>query len=158
MIVDIDTASPTPPFEQLRAQFARMIRAGVLQPGTRLPAIRHLAADLGLAANTVARAYRELESEGLVTSRVRHGTTVTGTTATHPPAEVNRILTEAARAYALLARQLGVPPAAAESAVREQLRPPEPIPHTLDLRPLVRGRHIKPAISIDRPFTAHMGM
>lgn len=76
----------------------------------------------------MARAYRELESEGLVASRVRHGTTVTGAAATYPPAEVSRILAEAARAYALLARQLGVPPAAAESAVREQFHLPEQVP------------------------------
>ena len=76
MIIRVDPGSPTPPYEQIRAQVATMIEVGTLPPGTQLPPIRQLAADLGLAANTVARAYRELELEGFVTSRVRHGTTV----------------------------------------------------------------------------------
>ena len=49
MIV-IDTASPTPPYEQLRAQLARQIQDRSLAVGTRLPTIRRLAADLGLGA------------------------------------------------------------------------------------------------------------
>lgn len=77
MIVRIDAASATPPYAQIQHQLATMIRSGVLADGTRLPTIRHLAKDLGIAVNTVARAYRELEQEGLVTSRGRHGTFVT---------------------------------------------------------------------------------
>jgi DNA-binding transcriptional regulator YhcF (GntR family) len=68
MIV-IDSASPVPPFEQLRAQLARQIQDHTLAVGTRLPTIRRLAADLGLAANTVGRAYRELEEAGLIDTR-----------------------------------------------------------------------------------------
>jgi DNA-binding transcriptional regulator YhcF (GntR family) len=75
MIV-IDAASPVPPFEQLRAQFARQIHDHTLAVGTRLPTIRHLAADLGLAVNTVARAYRELEEAGLIETRGRAGSFV----------------------------------------------------------------------------------
>ncbi|HEU4423700.1 MAG TPA: GntR family transcriptional regulator [Pilimelia sp.] len=122
MIVEVDVGSPTPPYEQIRVQIARMIDTAVLPAGTRLPPIRQLAADLGVAANTVARAYRELETEGLVVSRVRHGTTVARQRPKLPQAEVNRRLTEAARAYTALARQLGVPADLAESTVRTQLR------------------------------------
>ncbi|WP_066373437.1 GntR family transcriptional regulator [Herbidospora mongoliensis] len=75
MIV-IDAASPVPPFEQLRAQFARQIQDRTLAVGTRLPTIRHLAADLGLAVNTVGRAYRELEEAGLIETRGRAGSFV----------------------------------------------------------------------------------
>ena len=46
---------PTPPYEQLRRQLADLIGAGLLRPGDRLPPLRQLAADLGLAAGTVAR-------------------------------------------------------------------------------------------------------
>jgi DNA-binding transcriptional regulator YhcF (GntR family) len=67
MIV-IDPASPTPPFEQLRSQLARQIQDHSLAVGTRLPTIRRLAADLGLAVNTVGWAYRELEEAGLIAS------------------------------------------------------------------------------------------
>ncbi len=77
LIVEVDTTQPHPhPYEQIRSQLARMIVTGVLPADSHLPSIRQLAADLGLVVNTVARAYRELESGGLVTSRVRHGTTV----------------------------------------------------------------------------------
>jgi DNA-binding transcriptional regulator YhcF (GntR family) len=64
-------SSPVPPYEQLRAQFARQIQDHTLAVGTRLPTIRHLAADLGLAVNTVGRAYQELEEAGLIETRGR---------------------------------------------------------------------------------------
>ncbi len=76
MIIRVDPHSATPPYAQIQQQLATMVRSGVLATGTRLPTIRHLANDLGIAVNTVARAYRELELEGLVTSRGRHGTFV----------------------------------------------------------------------------------
>ncbi|GAA4211043.1 GntR family transcriptional regulator [Microbispora amethystogenes] len=75
MIV-IDAASPVPPFEQLRAQLARQIQDRTLAVGTRLPTIRQLAANLGLAVNTVGRAYRELEEAGLIETRGRAGSFV----------------------------------------------------------------------------------
>jgi len=75
MIV-IDSASPVPPFEQLRAQLARQIQERTLAVGTRLPTIRRLAADLGLAVNTVGRAYRELEEAGLIETRGAAGSFV----------------------------------------------------------------------------------
>lgn len=124
MIVEVDPGSATPPYEQIRAQVTTMITTGVLPTGTQLPPIRQLAADLGLAANTVARAYRELETAGLVTSRVRHGTTVAPHTATLTRAEIRSRLQDAARSYAALARQLGVPPADAEAAVHTELTAP----------------------------------
>jgi len=81
MNLSVDPSSPTPPFEQIRAQLQQMIAGGVLAEGARLPPIRQLAGDLGLANNTVARAYRELEIDGLVEAKGRHGTVVTGTVA-----------------------------------------------------------------------------
>ena len=74
--ISIDITSAVPPFEQVRSQLAALISAGVLTPGTRLPTVRDLAADLGIAVGTVTRAYRELETLGLVTSRRRIGTVV----------------------------------------------------------------------------------
>jgi DNA-binding transcriptional regulator YhcF (GntR family) len=65
-MIIIDDASPVPPFEQVRAQLAAQITNHVLVAGTRLPSVRQPADDLGLAVNTVARAYRELEVAGLV--------------------------------------------------------------------------------------------
>lgn len=72
--MEVDPESPLPPFEQVKEQIAAAIEAGSLQPADRLPTVRQLAADLGLAANTVARSYRELELAGLLETRGRHGT------------------------------------------------------------------------------------
>jgi DNA-binding transcriptional regulator YhcF (GntR family) len=72
----IDHDSPVPPFEQLRTQVASMIVTGGLHPGEKLPTVRQLARDLGLAVNTVARAYRELEADELISTQGRRGTFV----------------------------------------------------------------------------------
>ena len=75
--ITVDVRSAVPPFEQIRRQITAFVDAGLLPPGSRLPTIRALAADLGVAAGTVARAYTELEAAGTVTSRRRTGTVVT---------------------------------------------------------------------------------
>ncbi|WP_374316403.1 GntR family transcriptional regulator [Microbacterium sp.] len=75
-MIAIDPASPVPPFEQLRAGFVDAISSGELSAGHRLPTVRRLAEDLGLAPGTVARAYRELEASGIVETRGRNGTFV----------------------------------------------------------------------------------
>lgn len=72
---------PTPPFEQVRRQLAALVASGALAPDQRLPPVRQLAADLGLAVGTVARAYRELEEAGAVTTRRGAGTRVAATDA-----------------------------------------------------------------------------
>jgi GntR family transcriptional regulator len=77
-LVRLDTESPVPAFEQLRSQLVHAIRTGELAPGTSLPTVRQLAADLGIAKNTVARAYQELEADGLVRGERRNGTIVLG--------------------------------------------------------------------------------
>jgi DNA-binding transcriptional regulator YhcF (GntR family) len=102
MIV-IDAASPVPPFEQLRAQLARQIHDRTLSVGTRLPTIRHLAADLGLAVNTVGRAYRELEEAGLIETRRRAGSFVSA--AGHEGRERARL---AAADYAAVIANVGI--------------------------------------------------
>lgn len=76
LVLTLQPDDPTPPYEQLRRQLADLITAGLLGPGDRLPPLRQLAGDLGVAVGTVARAYRELEQEGLLTSRRGGGTRV----------------------------------------------------------------------------------
>ena len=75
--ITVDVKSPTPPYEQIRSQIAAYVEGGLLSDGARLPTMRALAADLGVATGTVARAYAELEAAGLVASRRRTGTVVT---------------------------------------------------------------------------------
>lgn len=70
----VDVKAGKPLFDQLRTQVIDGVRAGALPPGTRLPTVRDLAGQLGVAANTVARAYRELESAAIVETRGRFGT------------------------------------------------------------------------------------
>lgn len=69
VLITVDPDSPVPPYEQVRVQLAELIGDGRLPVGSRLPTVRQLAADLRLAANTVARAYRELEGAGLLETR-----------------------------------------------------------------------------------------
>ena len=83
--ISVDLGSATPPYEQIRAQVASLVALGALAPGTRLPTVRSLAADLGIAAGTVARAYRELEQAGLIETRRRNGTVVAGTLGSSNP-------------------------------------------------------------------------
>jgi len=106
MILDVDLTSPVPPFEQVRRQLASMITAGTLPAGHRLPPIRQLAGDLRLAPGTIARVYKELEAQGLVTSRVRTGTVVQAPRR-QPAAATRDQLDDAARGYAATARRLG---------------------------------------------------
>lgn len=102
-MITIDTGSPMPPYEQVRSQLASQINGGTLAVGTRLPTVRSLAADLGLAANTVARAYRELEDAGLVDTKGRAGTFVSATGDRSRAAAA-----KAAREYAATAKALGL--------------------------------------------------
>lgn len=115
MILAVDPRSAVPPYEQLRQQVTALVLGGALPPGSRLPAIRQLANDLGLAGGTVARAYRELESDGVVTTHGRHGTLVAG-----PPrgAAPQPEVLDAARRYATQAWRAGATLDDAITAVR----------------------------------------
>jgi DNA-binding transcriptional regulator YhcF (GntR family) len=120
MDIHLDHDSPVPPYEQVRLRIAELAAAGALAAGTKLPPVRQLAADLGLAANTVARAYRELEQAGLVETRGRAGTVITARAA-RTPAEAQK----AAQRYAETVKRLGLPPAQALDLVRAALLPPD---------------------------------
>ncbi len=125
MILRVDGRSPIPPYEQIRSQVTTMIATGVLPSGTRLPAIRQLAADLGLASGTVARAYRELEQAGAIATKGRRGTFVLGNVKPHVDAR-NEQLAGAARTFALQAAHLGIAPGDALNAAERALEELEP--------------------------------
>lgn len=118
-MITVDAASPVPPFEQVRAQLAAQITDHVLVVGTRLPTVRQLADDLGLAVNTVARAYRELEAAGLVETRGRGGTVVTAT-----GDQARARVQQAAQSYAAIARDLGISADEAIDLVRAAIAAP----------------------------------
>jgi GntR family transcriptional regulator len=117
-LIEVDTACGIAPWRQVHDQIDRLVTAGTLAPGTPLPTIRQLARDLGLAAGTVARAYRELESAGILHTARRHGTVV----AAAPPADRPDPLQQAAAAYVAQARALGVPEEDAVARVRALYR------------------------------------
>ena len=119
MSITIDHDSPVAPYEQVRLQIAAQAQDGTLAAGTKLPPVRQLATDLHLAANTVARAYRELEKAGLVETRGRAGTVITAR-AGQTPIEAQR----AAQAYADLTHHLGLPAQQALELVKAALRLP----------------------------------
>ena len=76
MMLNLDPTSLTPPYEQLRRQLVEQIGSDQLTAGERLPSVRRLAGDLGIAPNTVARCYRELEQAGVLITQGRNGTVV----------------------------------------------------------------------------------
>jgi len=114
--IEVDLASGVPVYEQLRTQVVAHVAAGRLRPGDRLPTIRALATDLGVAPGTVARAFRELELAGVVVTRRRTGTVVAPDAA---PATVDA--REAAAAYVRAARAAGLTPDEAVDLVRGAL-------------------------------------
>lgn len=93
-------------YAELKAQLLERMRSGDLPAGAKLPTVRALADELGLAPNTVARAYRELEQAGAIETRGRNGTFVAlSADAT------TRAAQEAAAAYVARLRSLGIPDA-----------------------------------------------
>jgi DNA-binding transcriptional regulator YhcF (GntR family) len=101
-MLTVDPRSAVPPFEQLRVQLLEQVQSGELAFGAKLPTVRRLAEDLGLAPGTVARTYRELEQNGIIQTRGRNGTFVAWSRD-----EAERLVQDAASAYADRIRSLG---------------------------------------------------
>ncbi len=119
--IRLDPSAREPLSEQLRSALAARIASGRLATGERMPTVRDLAAELEIAPNTVAKAYRDLASAGLIAGRGRRGTFVSESF----PASVgdgDARLAEAAEAYARRARQLGFGSSAARAAAEKALR------------------------------------
>jgi GntR family transcriptional regulator len=91
-LIAVDPDLETPPYQQIFEQIRAAIERGDLASDAPLPTVRQLAGDLGVAPNTVARAYADLQHEGWLVSEGRRGTRVAGKT----PASDRR-----ARSYAL---------------------------------------------------------
>ncbi|SNS45976.1 GntR family transcriptional regulator [Rhodococcoides kyotonense] len=70
----LDPASKTPLYEQLRAGILEQVRNGELIAETKIPTVRGLAEELQIAPHTVAKAYKELEAQGVIEARGRLGT------------------------------------------------------------------------------------
>jgi GntR family transcriptional regulator len=105
MLIDLDPADPRPVYRQIGDEVRRCVSIGVLKPGEPLPAVRRLAENLKVNANTVQHAYRALEQEGAVYVKRGLGTFVS------PPAK-----TAGKSQPAVVARQI------AERMLREGFR------------------------------------
>ncbi len=102
LAVDPDLA----PFQQIMDQFRSLIERGDLRAGDSLPTVRQLAGDLGVAPNTVARAYAELQEEGLVTCDGRRGTRVSADVpANDKPTRARKLQETVARFIATLGQR-----------------------------------------------------
>lgn len=118
MIV-IDPSSAVPPFEQLRTGLVDAVASAELAAGARLPTVRRLAEDLGVAPGTVARAYRELEASGIIETRGRNGTFVA-----FDADPARQQLQRAAAAFAAQVRDLHLDAEEALAIVTAALRSP----------------------------------
>jgi DNA-binding transcriptional regulator YhcF (GntR family) len=115
--IGIDQDSGTAPYEQLRTQISEQARSGALPVGYKLPTVRALAESLGLAANTVAKAYRVLEADGVIETRGRGGTFIAAA-----GDAAQREAAAAAQSYADRAHRLGLTESAALSLVSDAVR------------------------------------
>jgi DNA-binding transcriptional regulator YhcF (GntR family) len=119
--IRLDPSAHEPLSEQLRSAVAARIASGRLAPGERMPTVRDLADELEIAPNTVAKAYRDLASAGLIAGRGRRGTFVSARLPARLPQREAR-LAEAADTYVRRARQLGFGSSAARAAAEKALR------------------------------------
>ena len=113
----VDPKGDHPPFEQLKAQVIARVESGEFIAGTKLPTVRQLATDLGLAPNTVARAYRELEADGFLQTLGRNGTVIKAR-----GGDAAALLQLDATAYAARAAALGITADDALGFVRAALK------------------------------------
>jgi GntR family transcriptional regulator len=81
----LDGSSGVPPYLQLVHQVRQSLLLGYLREGDRLPTVKEVAGDLAINPNTVVKAYRQLEHEGLAGGRPGQGTFITGTLASPSP-------------------------------------------------------------------------
>ena len=122
MRLEIDSESKVPIYVQVEDQIRALIAAGQLRPGEQLPTIRELAADLRVNYNTIARAYLELDRDGVISTQRGRGTFVAGVPDEGQVARKRRRKLHAVLRSALEeADRLGYQPGEVAEAIREEL-------------------------------------
>lgn len=117
----ISAKSGVPPYQQLVQQVEQALRMGILSAGDQLPTVKQVVAEVGINPNTVTKAYRELETSGLVEGRVGVGTFVIKRPA-GPPPNTHRHLAESLSTWVDGARAAGLDNNAIEAMVLQTLR------------------------------------
>ena len=100
LVIAVDPDLDTAPYQQIVDQFLGLIERGDLKPGDLLPTVRQLAGDLGVAPNTVARAYGELQERGCLAGEGRRGTHVADVVPASDKRSRSRALREAVDRFA----------------------------------------------------------
>ena len=117
----IDPASGVAPYSQLVAQVKQALRLGWLHPGDKLPTAHEVAASVAINPNTVQKAYKELEYEGLVEGRPGQGTFVQRSLSQSTPASV-AALTRRLQRWIAAARAAGLDDDGIMDVVRAAMR------------------------------------
>lgn len=117
----IDTTSGLAPYAQLVQQVKQALRLGWLQPGDKLPTVHEVAASVAINPNTVQKAYKELEHEGLVSGRPGQGTFVQRSLAQSSPSSLS-LLTRRIERWIVAAREAGLDDDGIMDVVRAALR------------------------------------
>jgi GntR family transcriptional regulator len=117
----VDGRSVVPPYLQIVQQVRQALRMGRLDVGDQLPPVREVVAATAVNPNTVLKAYRDLEREGLIEARAGHGTFVLKRPPGPPPGTHSRLGRSLAR-WVRQAREAGLDDESIESLLRVQLR------------------------------------
>jgi GntR family transcriptional regulator len=119
----VDGRSAVPPYQQIAQQVRQALRMGALTVGDQLPSVREVVAVTAINPNTVLKAYRDLEREGLVEARTGHGTFVRARPPGPPPG-THSWLGRGLAAWVRQARAAGLDDEAIESLLRVTLQAP----------------------------------
>ena len=117
----LTTGSGVPAYLQLVQQIKQAMRMGILNVGDKLPTVKEVVAEVAINPNTVMKAYRELEHEGLVEGRQGVGTFVSRRPE-GPPPETQARLARTLERWVLSARSEGLDDESIEALVRSTLR------------------------------------
>jgi GntR family transcriptional regulator len=119
----LDGRSGVPTYLQIVQQVRQAVRLGILRPGDQLPTVKEAVSSLAINPNTVLKAYRELDREGLVEGRRGVGTFVSDASPSPPPDGVKQ-LRNALQGWIDRARAVGLDEESMAALFADTVRPP----------------------------------